>query len=209
MEVFQTERVETTWTVKKSDGIACVKSKEHGSSFMRSTAAGDHLELFLLSTDSEPGYIPPEVVIQLSRLCGIEGEQSSIILCHILSDQPLDRIEKYLERQGVPFDKADMKQSKSPDPGTKPSLGNQFKDMMDGHLAVSSSTAFNSKDDDNKVYLGELYVSESSLAETFHLLIHPHQGVRFPQAGAWGRLCPQQPLVKPPADCGRPCNIPP
>lgn len=172
MAVFQVERVETTWTIRKSDGTASVKSKEHGSSFMRSTAAGDHLELFLLSTDSEPGYIPPEVVIQLSRLCGIEGEQSSIILCYILSDQTLDRIEKYLQRRGVPFDKADLKQNKSPNPGTKPSLGNQFKDMMDGHLAVSSSTAFTNKVDDNKVYLGELYLSVISLAEIFLLLTH-------------------------------------
>ena len=113
MKVFKTERVETTWTVEKLNGT-CVKSKECGSSFINSTAAGTHLELFLLPADSEPGYTPPEVVIQLSRLCGIEGEQPGIILSYILSNQPLDRVEKCMKRHRIPFDPQDVTQSIKP-----------------------------------------------------------------------------------------------
>jgi hypothetical protein len=183
MKVFQTERVETTWTVKKLDGTACVKSKEYGSSFINSTAPGNHLELFLLPADSEPGYTPPEVVIQLSRLCGINGEKPGIILSHILSDRPLDQVEKILERQRIPFDPQDVEQSKSPKPGRRPSLKNQFKDMMDGYFKASSSTTFKSKEDDNTVYFGEIYVSASSPAKAIHLLIHPPLRCRISSSG--------------------------
>lgn len=86
------------------DGSIGARCTEDGEAFIAGRNAPQPLKMFLLHRDSAPGQIPMVLIMELSRLCGITGEKNNIILSHILSQYPTDQIERYLKRQGIPFD---------------------------------------------------------------------------------------------------------
>jgi hypothetical protein len=104
MQVYKTERIIITWTVKRLNGSIGAQCTEDGEAFIAAKDSPNRLEMFLLHRDSAPGQVPMVLIMKLSRLCGIIGGEGGIILSHILSQHSTDQIEKYLKRQGIPFD---------------------------------------------------------------------------------------------------------
>ena len=155
MQVYNTEKIVFTWTVEGFRGLTNARCTEDGSSFIATTDTVPRLQMFLLPEDSTPGQVSMTLIMELSRLCDIVGE-GGIILSHILSERPALQIEKYLEREGLPFDSTLQEDTSVYTPATEkvteivetpsePQLSSSLQNISHNENSTNSSS-FNIRD---------------------------------------------------------------